>query len=188
MMVAMRVSIFPNFSALFLRALGLACLMLGPSLLPAQSDELELRAAYVAGFGSYVEWPAASFADAQSPFVIGVLGDAAVQRRLEEEMRNRRIQGRAVEVRRVEGVAELAGLHLLYMKDGRKPLLRTLAGQPVLTVGNGASFLDAGGIIRFHLLDQHLRFELNGKAAERAGLKLSAKLQQLARVAREDAP
>lgn len=150
------------------------------------ASEEQLRAAFVANFGSYVEWPASAFADADAPFVIGVMDDEAMLRLLEAGLKARRIQGRAVSVRAVRNVQELAQVHLLYLRESQTGLLRALQGLPVLTVGQGPGFLDRGGIIRLLMQDQRLRFEFNAKVADRSGLKVSAKLQQLALNATEE--
>src|SRR5258708_26134718 len=49
-----------------------------PAHADAQADEYRVKAAFLYKFGSYVEWPAASFARADSPVTIGVMGAAAL--------------------------------------------------------------------------------------------------------------
>jgi hypothetical protein len=59
-------------------------------------------------------------------------------------------------------------------------LFETIDGQPVLTVADMPGFAQAGGILDLITIDDRLRFNVNTTAAERAGLKLSAKLLRLA--------
>jgi hypothetical protein len=54
-------------------------------------------------------------------------------------------------------------------------LVSTLHNAPVLTVGETAGFLDAGGIIDFLLDDNKLRFEVNLDTAESADLKIGSR-------------
>ena len=138
------------------------------------------RANFVAAFGSYVEWPASAFADADAPFVIGVMGDESMLHLLEAGFQSRKLQSRQVQVRRIDTVLQASQVHLLYAAEGSNASLRALSGTPILTIGTGTAFLDRGGIIGLIMRDERLRFELNIKAAERSGLKVSAKLQQLA--------
>ena len=56
------------------------------------------------------------------------------------------------------------------------------ANKPVLTVGETDAFMRAGGVIRFYLDDGRVRFEINPDAAARAGVKVSSKLLNLARI------
>jgi hypothetical protein len=138
------------------------------------------RASFVAAFGSYVEWPLSAFANAEAPFLIGVMGDEPMQQLLEAGFHSRKLQSRPVQVRRVDTVLQASQVHLLYVGEGSNASLRALSGAPILTIGAGIGFLDRGGVIGLIMRDERLRFELNIKAAERSGLKVSAKLQQLA--------
>ena len=51
---------------------------------------------------------------------------------------------------------------------------------PVLTVGETAQFLRDGGMVRFYLQNNKVRFQINQKNAEAAGLKVSSQLLALA--------
>ena len=59
-------------------------------------------------------------------------------------------------------------------------LVANLHNAPVLTVGETAGFLDAGGMIDFLLEDKRVRFEVNLGAAESADLKIRSRLLVLA--------
>jgi hypothetical protein len=60
-------------------------------------------------------------------------------------------------------------------------ILASLKTAPVLTIGEADDFLGSGGIIRFCLEGNKVRFEINREAAESAKLRISAKLLLLAR-------
>jgi hypothetical protein len=63
--------------------------------------------------------------------------------------------------------------------------VNAVAKEAVLTVGEGDDFMAVGGIVRLFAEDNKLRFEISPGAVRRAGLKVSAKLMQLARVYRD---
>jgi hypothetical protein len=63
--------------------------------------------------------------------------------------------------------------------------VRDAAGTGRLTVADVDDFVTAGGCVQFYSEDNKLRFSINTAAVNRAGLKVSAKLLQLARVYRE---
>jgi hypothetical protein len=64
-----------------------------------------------------------------------------------------------------------------------------IANQPGLTVGEEAGFAKHGGCINLLKHEQRIRFEINLKVAEAAGLQVSAKLASMARrVETEAAP
>ncbi len=68
------------------------------------------------------------------------------------------------------------------MKTNTFPaILAGLHNSPVLTVGEAADFLGSGGMIRFCLEGNKVRFEINREAAESAKLRISSKLLLLAR-------
>jgi hypothetical protein len=59
-------------------------------------------------------------------------------------------------------------------------LLGDLHNAPVLTVGETAGFLDAGGMVCFLLEENRVRFAINLDAAEAARLKIGSRLLVLA--------
>ena len=66
--------------------------------------------------------------------------------------------------------------------DRLAQILERLAGQPVLTVGEGDGFARRGGVIGLVVESNLARFEVNLHAAQRTGLLLSSKLLGVARV------
>ena len=54
-----------------------------------------------------------------------------------------------------------------------------------LTIGGTEGFATLGGIINLAIEGNKLRFEINPLAADRAGLKISSKLLNLARIVKE---
>jgi hypothetical protein len=61
-------------------------------------------------------------------------------------------------------------------------VLRVVQGSPSLTVADTAGFVERGGMVDFSGVSDRVQFEVNQGRAERAGLKISAKLLALARV------
>lgn len=152
------------------------------------SKEYQIKAAFLYNFTRFIEWPPASFSDATDPIVIGVLGYAPLSAELERIVQGRRVNGRAVVVKRVEALEETRSVHLLFMSTTEEARFAAVAaaieGSPVLTVGESSLFSQAGGIISFVLEDDKVRFVINIASAERTGLHISAQLQKLATAAR----
>jgi len=153
------------------------------------AKEQQLKAAFLYNFTKFVEWPASNFAAADSPIVIGVLGSNLLATELENAVGKRKINGRGIFVKRIQAVADVKGLHLLFVstaQDARLGELRgALRGANVLTVGESDAFAKSGGVITFVIMDGKVRFDINTTAAERASLKVSAQLQKLARTVRK---
>ena len=75
--------------------------------------------------------------------------------------------------------------HILFIASSEKAQLKRifedLRGTDVLTVGDTKGFAELGGIINFVLEDDRVHFEVNRKAADQAGLKISSKLLSVAK-------
>jgi len=164
------------------------------TMLNAQEDdetmanrEYRIKAAYLYQFGRYVEWPAKAFSDANSPFVIGVLEQDPLIPDLEQIAKIKKIQDRPIQIRRFSSPADIRACNILYLPASLSPetqveVIRKIAGQGVLLVGDGNGALNAGGVMQFAVEDNKIRVVISRKAAEREGLTISAKLLQVARV------
>ena len=148
------------------------------------SKEYQIKAAFVYNFTKFVSWPAQSFAAADSPIVVGVLCQTAIAAELETTVKNRKVNGRAIAVLRMNGPEQAASTNMVFVcasEDAQFAAVRkAIATSPVLTVGESASFGQQGGMINFVLEGDKIRFEINTDSAENAGLKISAQLQKLA--------
>ncbi|MBI2380572.1 MAG: YfiR family protein [Gammaproteobacteria bacterium] len=164
-------------------ALLLAFCLLSPRAFAASEEEI--KAAFLTKFGLYITWPAGRAPSADKPYVIGLLGDVSFASMLEQRASEESERGHAMQVRRLRTPGEAAGVHLLFISaseaDAEGRLLPALAQCACLLVGESERFLDLGGMIRLALDQKRIRFDVNVAAAERAGLKVSAKMLQHAR-------
>jgi hypothetical protein len=153
---------------------------------PSQAGEYQLKAAFIYNFAQFVEWPANSFEAPDSPIVIGVVGDDPFHGALERAVSGKRVQDHPLIVHHVQFDEPLTACHIVYFSsaDDRRlqSYLVVTRGKPVLTIGEADRFLQYGGIIRFFLENNKIRFEVNVQAAQQAGLKISSKLLKLARI------
>jgi hypothetical protein len=153
---------------------------------PVYSEDA-VKAAYLYRFASYVEWPAAEAGG--GVFVIGIAGEDGVALELERLLPGLTIRGRRAEARRVATVADLAGVHILFVADTGSKRLRAVheaaAELPILVVSDEAKGLERGSVINFILVNRNVRFEISLLAADKRGLRIdSALLSVAARVQR----
>ena len=145
-----------------------------------QLDESLVKGAMLVNLGLFVEWPEHS----SEPFVMAVAADEAFVDTVIRLVRGRRLNGREVQVRRLSGSESDCACHVLFVglpEDGRSArLLQSARGKPVLTIGETTSFLRGGGVVRIFRDDDRLRLQINTKAADSAGLRISSRLLQLA--------
>lgn len=152
---------------------------------PVSAEELDtrlykLQAAFLFKFSSYVQWPNQD-GQAGEPFVIGVVGESQLEPHLVRLSQTKRHGNRPIVFRRVATPAEAAGCHTLFFPpavdpDIQKAILTHVAGAGVLLVGESRSFLDQGGTIAFHVVNNKLGGHSSQANAARDGLKISAKL------------
>jgi hypothetical protein len=161
--------------------LGALC-AIGSATLPAQgvSEEYRVKAAYLYNFLKFVEWPA----DAPpGPLTICVAGRNPFGTVLRDLVRDEIIEGRPVEMRVI--LEPETNCHLLFVPEGAalRAYLRGASGRPMLTVGESDTFIDEGGMASFYMDRGNIRFAISPTAAERARIRVSARLLQLAKIA-----
>jgi hypothetical protein len=158
----------------------------------APAREYEIKAAFLYNFTKFVDWPAQTFANADAPIVIGVLGESPCVQALERLIKDRKVNGRTIVVRRIASAAEARVTQLLFVGSAQQAqfarLEPAIESLPVLTVGESPGFETLGGAIEFVPQGDKIRFEINIDAAEHAGLKISAQLQKLATVVHRSSP
>lgn len=148
------------------------------------SKEYQLKAAFLYNFTKFVEWPPARFADNTSPIVVAVVGRNPFGEELENVVKGRAVNGRAIAIKLVITPDEAAGAHLLFVPSGEENRLPAAAVQrdALLAVGESEVFAAQGGAITFVQVGGKMRFEINIGAAERAHVKISTQLLKLANV------
>ena len=176
-------------------ACAVLCILAAIPTAPAQDEspplEFQVKAAFLYNFAKFARWPPEAFTDPDAPFVFCVLDDEPLAQALDQAVLGKTVEGRGFRVRRLTGADEAGSCQILHLGAVELPrlagLLKTVRGEPVLTVGETPGFASQGGIINFIIRDNRLRFEINPDAAERAGLRISSKLLQLASIVRDEA-
>lgn len=148
-------------------------------------SEYQIKAAFLFHFAQFVDWPVDAFKHADSPLIYCTLGEDPFHGVLDASLNGKTVGARALQVRHLRKVAEAQGCHVLFIgmeqRKGIGAALASLDRSPTLTVGEAESFAAEGGMIGFCLEENKVRFEINVGAAERANLKISARLLALAK-------
>ena len=145
-----------------------------------EASELELKAVYLLKFGDFVQWPAGAFASPDSAFVIAVAGADALASALEVLAQQRRVNGRAVQIKRLRRGEPATGAHILFVAPAELERLSGTQAAAVLTVTESGPPPQVSGIVNFVVRDSRLRFEIDAEAAEAAHLRISSKVLSLA--------
>ncbi len=182
-----------------LRRLGILILIVGMALNwtpaadaqagDADSSEYLIKAGFIYNFAKFVEWPSTAFPQPDSPIVIGVLGVDPFGNVLDRIVEDKKIGPRRFVVRRFKWGRELKDLKdckILFVSASEKAhvddILLSVKGLSILTVGETPGFAERGGVIRFTLEDNRVRFEVNVDAAHQADLNISSRLLTLAKI------
>jgi hypothetical protein len=169
--------------------LTLVILSLAATAVPmraAPSLEYRVKAVFLFNFAQFVDWPPEAFANAESPLVIGVLGNDSFDGILDEAVRGEKAHGRQLIVRRYRQVQDIGVCHVLFISpvdEAQLPgILSELRGRSILTVGESEGFAKAGGIIRFMSDRGRIHLRINVAVAREANLRLSSKLLRPAEI------
>ena len=145
--------------------------------------EYLIKAAYLYKFALFTDWPESAFADADAPLRVCVLGKDPFGPTLETIV-GRKVGDRQVVTSHYAGVEGAERCHVLFISRSEKKRLAGILGylqkRPVLVIADTPNFIQAGGIINLTIVEKKIRFEINARMAERAGLKLSSKLLRMA--------
>ena len=160
--------------------------LLDSCILQAQttSDEYQVKAAFLYHFAQLVTWPAGAGSDPSKPFLLCTVGQDPFEGKLESTIRGKQVNAQRIQIRHVEQ-ANMRDCTMVFIGQSNDThllaLLETLGNDPILTVGEGDGFLEAGGMIQFLIERNRIRFAINRGAAEAANLTISSQLLLLAR-------
>jgi hypothetical protein len=162
----------------------LAVLLCAGSARAQETVESAVKATYLYKFAPFVDWPQGSFASAEEPFTVCIIGHDPFGAVLDQAVKGQRIGSRAVEIKRMGILGPNSGCRIAYVGGSPEQsigeALEFVRGTPILTVTDGADNMPRG-IIRFVLDNNHVRFEIDDAAAAQNDLVISSKLLSLAR-------
>jgi YfiR/HmsC-like len=150
------------------------------------ATEYQIKAAFLFNFAKFVEWPPSSFSNASAPLRICVLGRDPFGDELRNITKDKTVNGRRLEVDQGIDLQVAKTCHILFIAASEtarlKQIFESMHGTDALTVGDTKGFVEQGGMINFVLENNRVQFEVNSKAAEQGGLKISSKLLSVAKL------
>ncbi|MGA2114316.1 MAG: YfiR family protein [Bryobacteraceae bacterium] len=152
-------------------------------------DEYQLKAACLYNIAKFVEWPAEAFKGPADPIVVCILGGGPLGSALEPAVKGKPIGDRSVVTRGIPAMRQAGGCHIVFFSASERKRERAMLSETrpvgILTVGESASFASEGGVINFKIEGERVRIQINVDAAERAKVRISAKLLSLAQIVKE---
>lgn len=145
-------------------------------------SEYQVKAAFVYNFIKFVTWPSGEV-PAEAPVQLCILGDLPDPVPF-DHLDGQELMGRHLKVVYLREPQEARTCQVLYLASSLssrlQDVLETVRGRPVLTVSDTSGFAKRGVMINMYLENKRVRFEINATAAGEAGLRISAKLLNLA--------
>jgi len=170
---------------------GCCCLALGLlilSVLPAtahaaQFGEYEIKAGFLYNFLNFVSWNAEMERN-PSQIVLMVFDTGAAGKAIADTLASETVRGKPLRVILSAQPADARKAHLVFVPTTSAgeldKIIQAVQGRPVLTVGESDNFIAAGGMINFVRQGAKIRFEINPRAVQGTGLKISSQLLKLA--------
>ena len=142
-------------------------------------QEADLKAVFLYNFTKYIDWDDA----ANNDFIIGVLGNSAIERPITEIAKTNTVNNKNIVVKHFIRPEDISGCNILFIPYGTVyPISSILekTGKGVLTVSEKPGLGKQGTAFNFVVINDKLKFEANLKAISDAGLKASSQLLKLA--------
>jgi hypothetical protein len=148
--------------------------------------ELSVKTAYIYNFIKFIGWQKEKGEAFSGPIRICMVGDDPLGEAL-SELENRQVKGHSIQVERhIYETGDLSGYHIVVIgrsEAERLPgILKQLGDANVLTVSDIQQFAQKGGGIGLVTVEGKVKIEINSRVTSQAGLRVSAKLLEVARI------
>ena len=159
--------------------LMLALLMVMPFLM--QGQVAKYKAVFTVNFIRYIGWPDAA---RQGDFVVGVLQDSDIARRIDAQTGGKKFGFQHVAVKEFISVDEVTNCQVLFVSDGfnfsrNASQVRQKLGKNSLIVTESEGATRNGSMINFVVRDGVLKFEIHKGNASNNGLQISSRLENM---------
>lgn len=139
-----------------------------------------VMAVYIYNFTKFLEW---NDNDSES-FYISVLGNSKIIEPLILIAQKEKINGKKIIIDKINNMNQLKNNSILFIPGEYDSYLQTIIKRAyeknVLTISNSKGFASKGICINFFVADDKMKFEINKKAIENAGITPNTRLLSLA--------
>jgi hypothetical protein len=154
------------------------------------NKELRVKAAYIYNFTKFVYWDTEESDAAMNQLTISVIGADPIFNILEDYAK-KQTQGRIIKVKKIsKEISDISDCQLLFISNTEPQnlytVLKQLEGSKTLTISDISGFSRRGGMIGFFIEDGRVKIEVNLNMIKKAGLKISAKLLEVARIVSDE--
>ena len=138
---------------------------------------------FIYNFAKYIQWPA-SFGDGE--IVIGILGESPIENELKKGLSDRKIGNQGFRIVRFASQKDIGKCHMVFIPFNRsgelEDIRKILDDTSAIIITEKPGLGKQGSSINFVLQGGTWTFEINRKALESKGLKVSGELTKLAKI------
>jgi len=168
-------------------------LLLAPSnAFPQNADSREyiLKAGFIYSFTKFIQWPTETQKTIeQDGLVFCLAGKDPFGNTLDNLSQGLRKKGKVLSIALNPGKESLSSCHILFVSGSENNRVEDWSldarNLPILLIGDTPGYAQRGVGINFYIEGNKIRFEINSKAIERRGIRVSSELLNLARIVGE---
>jgi len=146
-----------------------------------------VKAAFLYNFLNFVEWPERHSTVSNALITLCILGNDPFGNVM-NGFKDRQAAGKKVVVTQLRSTSGISDCQAVFISGSEKGDVESIAKLAnrlnILTIGDTERFAQKGVIINMFLEDNKVRFEINIDAAKHAGLRIDARLLNLATIVR----
>ena len=147
----------------------------------SQEKNFKSYSLFVYNYMKYIEWPENEM---KGDFIIGILGNSAIDVELMQLSNNKKIKGKKIVILKFATLSEVGNCHLLYISASQtssiKEINKKFSDKAVLLVGEREGAVYKGAAISFAITENDaLSFDINKKEINKHKLKISSTLLNL---------
>ena len=150
----------------------------------------KIKAAYIYQLTQFVTWPDTTLSQ-NTHFNICILDQDRISKEL-DPLHQHVIGRQSIKISYPKTINTVNDCNILYIATTKKQNLQAILANtrtwPMLTVSSIPDFTAMGGGIGFVIFDNKVRLEINRAPARQAGIKISAKLLEIASLVRSKTP
>ncbi len=162
-----------------------ALLLIGILALPflAHSQVVKYKAVFTINFIRYIGWTEAA---KEGDFVIGVVKNKEIAEWLQNLSKGKRFGFQNVVIKEFKSPAEVSPCQALYIPSNinlskhASTIISNLGNKTTLIITEKEGATKHGSMLNFVIRDDKLKFEIHKANANKAGLKISSKLETMA--------
>lgn len=146
--------------------------------------EYDIKAALIYQVAKFVRWP--QTINVGTSLHTCVLGDDPFGPAF-DALRGKLVRGRPLTIERLKNLRSPEDrCHILFISRSERSrlslILPGLQTAPILTIADTEGFAELGGILNFQIDDDRVKFEINVRSSQLAGLQINARLLELATI------